>query len=46
MLLETTVDPRPDASLRVRWQAGVGKAKVSRRSTRCGSSSRGPDGAT
>jgi SAM-dependent methyltransferase len=28
MLLETTVDPRPDASLRVRWQAGVGKAKM------------------
>jgi SAM-dependent methyltransferase len=28
MLLETTVDPRPDAALRVRWQAGVGKAKM------------------
>ncbi len=28
MLLETTVDPRPDAALRVRWQAGNGKAKL------------------
>jgi hypothetical protein len=28
MLLETTVDPRADASLRVRWQAGVAKAKM------------------
>lgn len=28
MLLETTTDPRPDAALRVRWQSGVGKAKM------------------
>lgn len=28
MLLETTIDPRPDAALRVRWQPGVGKAKM------------------
>jgi SAM-dependent methyltransferase len=28
MLLETTIDPRPDAALRVRWQAGTGKAKL------------------
>jgi hypothetical protein len=28
MLLETTVDPRPDSALRVRWQSGTGKAKM------------------
>ena len=28
MLVESTVDPRPDAALRVRWQAGVSKAKM------------------
>jgi len=28
MLLETTIDPRPDSALRVRWQAGTGKAKM------------------
>ncbi len=28
MLLETTVDPRPDAALRLRWQRGTGKAKA------------------
>jgi len=28
MLLETTVDPRPDSALRVRWQRGTGKAKM------------------
>jgi SAM-dependent methyltransferase len=28
MLLETTVDPRPDSALRVRWQRGSGKAKM------------------
>jgi hypothetical protein len=28
MLLETTIDPRPDSALRVRWQRGTGKAKM------------------
>jgi SAM-dependent methyltransferase len=28
MLLETTVDPRPDSAVRVRWQRGSGKAKM------------------
>ena len=28
MLLETTIDPRPDAAVRVRWQRGTGKAKA------------------
>ncbi len=28
MLLETTVDPRPDASVRLRWQAESAKAKA------------------
>jgi SAM-dependent methyltransferase len=28
MLLETTVDPRPDSSIRLRWQRGTGKAKA------------------
>ena len=28
MLLETTIDPRPDSALRVRWQPGTGKAKL------------------
>ena len=28
MLLETTVDPRPDAAVRLRWQRGTGKAKA------------------
>jgi hypothetical protein len=28
MLLETTIDPRPDAALRLRWQPGTGKAKM------------------
>jgi hypothetical protein len=28
MLLETTIDPRPDAAVRVRWQQGTGKAKA------------------
>src|SRR5204862_7030436 len=28
MLLETTVDPRPDAAVRVRLQRGTGKAKA------------------
>ncbi len=28
MLLETTIDPRPDSALRVRWQPGTGKAKM------------------
>jgi SAM-dependent methyltransferase len=28
MLLETTIDPRPDAAMRVRWQRGSGKAKM------------------
>jgi len=28
MLLETTIDPRPDAALRLRWQRGTGKAKA------------------
>jgi hypothetical protein len=28
MLLETTIDPRPDAAVRVRWQPGTGKAKM------------------
>ena len=28
MLLETTIDPRPDAAVRIRWQQGTGKAKV------------------
>lgn len=28
LLLETTIDPRPDASLRLRWQRGTGKAKM------------------
>lgn len=28
MLLETTVDPRPDSSIRLRWQPGTGKAKA------------------
>ena len=28
MLLETTIDPRPDSALRVRWQGGSGKAKM------------------
>jgi len=28
MLLETTVDPRPDSAVRVRWQRGTGKAKM------------------
>lgn len=27
MLLETTVDPRPDSSIRLRWQPSSGKAK-------------------
>lgn len=28
MLLETTIDPRPDAAVRIRWQRGTGKAKA------------------
>lgn len=28
MLLETTIDPRPDSSIRLRWQPGTGKAKA------------------
>ena len=28
LLLETTIDPRPDAALRLRWQRGTGKAKA------------------
>ena len=28
MLLETTVDPRPDSAIRLRWQRGTGKAKA------------------
>ena len=28
MLLETTIDPRPDAAVRLRWQRGSGKAKA------------------
>lgn len=28
MLLETTIDPRPDSAVRVRWQRGTGKAKL------------------
>ena len=28
MLLETTVDPRPDSAVRLRWQPGTGKAKA------------------
>jgi len=28
MLLETTVDPRPDSALKIRWQRGTGKAKA------------------
>jgi SAM-dependent methyltransferase len=28
MLLETTIDPRPDSAMRVRWQPGTGKAKM------------------
>jgi len=28
MLLETTIDPRPDSAVRIRWQAGTGKAKA------------------
>lgn len=28
MLLETTIDPRPDSAVRVRWQPGTGKAKL------------------
>jgi hypothetical protein len=28
MLLETTVDPRPDSAVRLRWQRGTGKAKA------------------
>ena len=28
MLLETTIDPRPDSAMRVRWQRGTGKAKM------------------
>jgi hypothetical protein len=28
MLIETTVDPRPDAAVRLRWQQGTGKAKA------------------
>jgi len=28
MVLETTVDPRPDAAVRIRWQRGTGKAKA------------------
>lgn len=28
MLLETTIDPRPDSALKVRWQTGTGKAKM------------------
>jgi SAM-dependent methyltransferase len=28
MLLETTIDPRPDAAIRIRWQRGTGKAKA------------------
>ena len=28
MLLETTIDPRPDAAVRIRWQQGTGKAKA------------------
>jgi SAM-dependent methyltransferase len=28
MLLETTIDPRPDSVLRLRWQRGTGKAKA------------------
>ncbi len=28
LLLETTVDPRPDAALRLRWQRETGKAKA------------------
>jgi SAM-dependent methyltransferase len=27
MLLETTIDPRPDAAVRIRWQPRTGKAK-------------------
>jgi SAM-dependent methyltransferase len=28
LLIETTIDPRPDAALRLRWQRGTGKAKA------------------
>lgn len=28
MLLETTIDPRPDSAVRVRWQRETGKAKM------------------
>ena len=28
MVLETTIDPRPDSAVRVRWQPGTGKAKL------------------
>lgn len=28
MLLETTIDPRPDAAVRLRWQRGTAKAKA------------------
>jgi SAM-dependent methyltransferase len=28
MLIETTIDPRPDAAVRLRWQRGTGKAKA------------------
>jgi SAM-dependent methyltransferase len=28
MLIETTIDPRPDSAVRVRWQRGTGKAKA------------------
>ena len=28
MLIETTVDPRPDAAVRLRWQRGTAKAKA------------------
>lgn len=28
MLIETTIDPRPDAAVRLRWQQGTGKAKA------------------
>jgi hypothetical protein len=28
MLLETTIDPRPDSAVRLRWQRGTGKAKA------------------
>jgi hypothetical protein len=28
MLFETTIDPRPDALLRLRWQSDSGKAKA------------------